>query len=62
MDDYSRLNKELEKFEKQFDTLGAHINHAQATFDGAARQLETLSNKLTRIGESSGVENPGKEE
>jgi DNA recombination protein RmuC len=61
MDDYSRLSKELEKFEKQFDTLGAHINHAQATFDGAARQLETLSSKMARIGESSGVEDAGKD-
>jgi DNA recombination protein RmuC len=54
MDDYSRLNKELEKFGKQFETLGAHINHAQSTFEGAARQLDTLSSKMTRIGESSG--------
>jgi DNA recombination protein RmuC len=53
MDDYSRLNKELEKFEKQFETLGAHINHAQATFDGAARQLSTVSTKLARAGEES---------
>jgi DNA recombination protein RmuC len=50
MDDYNRLNKELEKFEKQFTTLGAHINHAQSTFDGAARQLETLSSKLALAG------------
>lgn len=56
MDDYSRLNKELEKFEKQFATLGAHINHAQATFDGAARQLDTLSGKLALAGEASGAE------
>jgi DNA recombination protein RmuC len=53
MDDYSRLAKELEKFEKQFVTLGAHINHAQATFDGAARQLDIVSSKMTRVGESS---------
>jgi DNA recombination protein RmuC len=56
MDDYSRLSKEVEKFEKQFATLGAHINHAQATFDGAARQLDTVSNKVARIGESSAAE------
>jgi DNA recombination protein RmuC len=55
MDDYNRLNKELEKFERQFATLGAHINHAQATFDGAARQLDTLSSKLALAGgEASG--------
>jgi DNA recombination protein RmuC len=53
MDDFNRLNKELEKFEKQFSTLGAHINHAQSTFDGAARQLDTLSGKLAMIGEST---------
>ncbi len=53
MDDFNRLNKELEKFEKQFSTLGAHINHAQSTFDGAARQLDTLSSKLSVIGEST---------
>jgi DNA recombination protein RmuC len=55
MDDYNRLTKELEKFEKQFVTLGAHINHAQSTFDGAARQLETVSAKLARAGESAEV-------
>jgi DNA recombination protein RmuC len=55
MDDYSRLNKELEKFEKQFTTLGAHINHAQATFDGAARQFDTLSTKFTLIGNENEV-------
>jgi DNA recombination protein RmuC len=54
MDDYSRLSKELEKFEKQFETLGAHINHAQSTFDSAARQLDTLSNKMAQVGESTG--------
>jgi DNA recombination protein RmuC len=53
MDDYSRLNKELEKFEKQFETLGAHINHAQSTFEGASHQLDILSNKMTLVGESS---------
>lgn len=58
MDDYSRINKELEKFEKQFETLGSHINHAQSTFEGAARQLDTLSSKMTRVGESSGEKPP----
>ena len=53
MDDYSRLNKELEKFEKQFTTLGTHINHARATFDGATRQLDVLSGKLALVGELS---------
>ncbi len=57
LEDYGRLSKELEKFEKQFATLGAHINHAQSTFDGAARQLDTVSNKVARIGESSSAEN-----
>jgi DNA recombination protein RmuC len=55
MDDYSRLNKELEKFEKQFATLGAHINHAHAVFDGAARQLNTLSTKMSLVAEYSEV-------
>jgi DNA anti-recombination protein RmuC len=55
MDDYSRLNKELEKFEKQFETLGGHINHAQAAFDGAARQLDTLASKMTQAGQSPEV-------
>jgi DNA recombination protein RmuC len=58
MDDYSRLSKELEKFERQFDTLGAHINHAQATFNGAAGQLNVLSNKMTQIGEVTGEKPP----
>jgi len=53
--DYGRLSKELEKFEKLFATLGSHINHSQATFDGAARQLETVASKLTQVGESAEV-------
>jgi DNA recombination protein RmuC len=53
MDDYGRLTKELDKFEKQFVTLGSHINHAQITFDGAARQLDVISNKMTQVGETS---------
>ncbi len=56
MDDYNRLNKELEKFEKQFATLGSHINHAHSTFDGAARQLDTLSQKMAVVGQSSSLE------
>ena len=55
MDDYNRLNKELEKFEKQFETLGGHINHAQAAFDGAARQLDTLSGKMDQVCQSPEV-------
>ena len=55
MDDYNRLNKELEKFEKQFEILGGHINHAQAAFDGAARQLDTLSGKMAQVCQSPEV-------
>jgi len=52
MDDFSRLARELEKFEKQFATLGSHLNHAQAAFDGAVRQLDTVSAKLKQAGVS----------
>jgi DNA recombination protein RmuC len=62
LDDYSRLTKELEKFEKIFATLGAHINHAQAAFDGAARQLDVLSNKIDLVGQSSETNYPDKGE
>jgi DNA recombination protein RmuC len=55
MDDYNRLTKELEKFEKQFVTLGAHINHAQSAYDGAVRQLDTVSAKLAQVGVSTEV-------
>ena len=54
--DHDRLTNELGKFEKLFATLGSHINHSQATFDGAARQLETLSDKLARVGEPNEIE------
>jgi DNA recombination protein RmuC len=56
MDDFGRLSKELEKFEKQFDTLGSHLNHAQSTFDGASRQLNVLSTKITLAGQSSAID------
>ena len=55
MDDYSRLNKELEKFEKHFSTLGRHIKDSQNAFDGAARQLDVFSDKLTLAGQTSEV-------
>jgi DNA anti-recombination protein RmuC len=55
LDDYNRLSKELEKFEKLYTTLGTHINHAQATFEGASRQLNVLSTKLSLVGESTEV-------
>jgi DNA recombination protein RmuC len=58
MDDYNRLNKELEKFEKQFATLGSHLNHAQSTYDGAARQLDTFSAKLNLAGSSPKLREP----
>ena len=57
MDDYNRLSKELEKFEKQFDTLGSHINHAQATFEGASSQLNVLSTKLSLIADTTEAKN-----
>ena len=53
MDDYNRLDQETEKLVRQFETLGAHINHAQATYDSAARQLTGVSARLARIGEDS---------
>jgi DNA recombination protein RmuC len=56
LDDYSRLTLELEKFEKQFDTLGTHIHHAQAAFDGATRQLNNVSSKLAQAGSSAEVQ------
>jgi DNA recombination protein RmuC len=61
MDDYGRLCQEMGKFERQFDTLGAHINHAQSTFDGASRQLDNLSGKLARLGEATGADHSPKE-
>ena len=53
MDDYGRLKKELEKFDKQFSTMGIHIKNAQESYFGATRQLETVSSKLQQIGEAS---------
>jgi DNA recombination protein RmuC len=50
MDDFNRVSKELEKFERLYRTLGNHIYHAQAAFDGAARQLDTLADKLALAG------------
>jgi DNA recombination protein RmuC len=53
LDDYNRLSKEMEKFEKLYVTLGTHINHAQSAFDGASRQLNVVSNKLSLVAESA---------
>jgi DNA recombination protein RmuC len=55
IDDYNRLSKEMEKFEKLYTTLGTHINHAQAAFDGASRQLNVVSTKLSLVAESTEV-------
>jgi DNA recombination protein RmuC len=53
LDDFGRLNQELDKFQKQYETLGAHINHAQSTYDGASRQLNVLTNKISLAGQPS---------
>jgi DNA recombination protein RmuC len=53
LDDFGRLNQELDKFQKQFETLGGHINHAQSTYDGATRQLNVLTNKISLAGQPS---------
>jgi DNA recombination protein RmuC len=50
LDDFGRLTQELEKFQKQFDTLGTHLNHAQGAFESASRQLNVLSGKLESAG------------
>lgn len=55
IDDYNRLSKELEKFETLFNILGGHITHAQNAFNGAVRQLDTLSGKMTQVGQSPEV-------
>lgn len=52
IEDFARLNKEFEKFEKQFRKLGGHLGHAKTTFDSADRQLDTFSSRLALIGES----------
>ena len=59
MDDYSRLYSELEKFEKQFVTLGTHLKNAQANYDGANRQLEIVTAKLKQAGQYSQENIPG---
>jgi len=51
MDDYSRLNGELEKFERQFATLGTHLKNAQASYEGANRQLDIVTIKLKQAGQ-----------
>jgi DNA recombination protein RmuC len=60
LDDYNRLSKEMEKFEKLYVTLGTHINHAQAAFDGASRQLNVVSTKLSLVAESAEVKDEEK--
>jgi DNA recombination protein RmuC len=55
MDDFSRLNKELEKFEKQFRVLGDHLNDTHNAYGRASRQLDVLGNKLAMAGESAEI-------
>ncbi len=56
LDDFGRINQELEKFQKQFETLGMHLTHAQNSFDGASRQLGQLSNKVSLAGQTGRLE------
>jgi DNA recombination protein RmuC len=53
MDDYNRLYRELEKFEKQFSTLGGHIRNASTTYDRSYSQLCSFSDRLKQVGEIS---------
>ena len=52
MEDFGRLNKELENFEGEFSKLGSHLEHAYNTFGRADKQLAKFSSKLPQIGES----------
>jgi len=56
MDDYNRLYRELEKFEKQFGTLGAHIKNAWSTYERADSQLGTFSEKLQQVADISAAQ------
>lgn len=55
IEDFARLNKELEKFQEEFRKLGGHLGHAKDSFDKADRQLDTFSGRLASIGESTEV-------
>ena len=45
----SRLQGDLTRFRKDFQTLGAHLGHARAKFDDAEKRLDRFSGKLEII-------------
>jgi len=52
IEDFGRLQRELDNFATEFSKLGGHLEHAYNTFGRADKQLGKLSSKLTQIGES----------
>jgi DNA recombination protein RmuC len=45
----SRLQGDLTRFRKDFQTLGAHLGHARTKFDDAEKRLDRFSGKLEII-------------
>jgi len=45
----TRLQGDLTRFRKDFQTLGSHLGHARSKFDDAEKRLDRFSDKLEII-------------
>ncbi|MBI3287291.1 MAG: DNA recombination protein RmuC [Chloroflexi bacterium] len=52
MDHLARLQGDMARFRKEFDTLGGHIQNAYNKYDEAERRLARLEDKLLAAGEA----------
>ncbi len=49
MQNLSRLRGDIERFGKDFETLGAHLQNARTKYDDSLRRLGTIQDKLVQI-------------
>ncbi len=58
----ARLQNDFNAFQKDYDTLGGHIQHAYTKYDDASRKLTRLGDKLALAGRTSTEALPEAEE
>ena len=58
----TRLQGDLARFRKDFQTMGSHLGHARTKFDDAEKRLDRFSDKLVIISGDEVEKLPGKTE
>ena len=58
MQHLTRLQVDEDKFRKEFDVLGSHLNNAKNKYEEADRRLNRFEDKLISVGEDDGDNDP----